>query len=69
MLSSIIIKPVPEPIVPTSEQHLIAERDRLNSDLETSHTLIKSLEAELDGLGGGGAGYGSAASRNTAGRR
>jgi hypothetical protein len=54
------------------EQHLIAERDRLNSDLESSHTLIKTLESELDGLGGGGGGsggYGSAASRATAGRR
>ena len=32
------------------EQHLIAERDRLNKDLESAHGAIKSLEAELDGL-------------------
>ncbi|KAL8284134.1 hypothetical protein RQP46_004883 [Phenoliferia psychrophenolica] len=52
------------------EQHLIAERDRLNKDLEQAHGSIKSLEVELDGLGqGGGAGYGSTASRQTAGRR
>ncbi|WVF70496.1 hypothetical protein IAT40_005286 [Kwoniella sp. CBS 6097] len=30
------------------EQHLIAERDRLNKDLEHAHTAIKALEAELD---------------------
>ncbi|ODN84532.1 hypothetical protein L202_00463 [Cryptococcus amylolentus CBS 6039] len=30
------------------EQHLIAERDRLNKDLEQAHSSIKSLEAELD---------------------
>nr|XP_019049283.1 septin [Kwoniella bestiolae CBS 10118]OCF28213.1 septin [Kwoniella bestiolae CBS 10118] len=30
------------------EQHLIAERDRLNKDLEQAHTAIKALEAELD---------------------
>jgi cell division control protein 12 len=32
------------------EQHLIAERDRLNKDLELAHSAIKSLEAELDNL-------------------
>ncbi|KAF5335654.1 hypothetical protein D9611_009675 [Ephemerocybe angulata] len=32
------------------EQHLIAERDRLNKDLEHAHSAIKSLEAELDNL-------------------
>jgi len=32
------------------EQHLIAERDRLNKDLETAHSSIKALEAELDNL-------------------
>ncbi|KAK8865954.1 hypothetical protein IAR55_001103 [Kwoniella newhampshirensis] len=32
------------------EQHLIAERDRLNKDLEQAHTAIKALEAELDQL-------------------
>ncbi|KAK4705579.1 cell division control protein 12, partial [Phenoliferia sp. Uapishka_3] len=52
------------------EQHLIAERDRLNKDLEQAHGSIKTLEVELDNLGaGGGGGYGSAASRQTAGRR
>ncbi|KAL7419538.1 Septin spn4 [Cryptotrichosporon argae] len=30
------------------EQHLIAERDRLNKDLEEAHRSIKALEAELD---------------------
>lgn len=30
------------------EQHLIAERDRLNKDLEQSHGAIKALEQELD---------------------
>ncbi|GAA6010369.1 hypothetical protein JCM10207_005196 [Rhodosporidiobolus poonsookiae] len=50
------------------EQHLIAERDRLNKDLEQAHGQIKSLELELDSMGGG-AGYGSTASRATAGRR
>ncbi|EIW72768.1 hypothetical protein TREMEDRAFT_67045 [Tremella mesenterica DSM 1558] len=30
------------------EQHLIAERDRLNKDLEHAHTTIKSLETELE---------------------
>lgn len=29
------------------EQHLIAERDRLNKDLETAHSSIKQLEAEM----------------------
>lgn len=32
------------------EQQLIAERDRLNKDLEDKHAQIKSLEGELDGL-------------------
>ncbi|KAF8321339.1 Septin [Clavulina sp. PMI_390] len=32
------------------EQHLIAERDRLNKDLELAHSAIKSLESELDNL-------------------
>ncbi|KAK9900130.1 putative CDC12-septin [Cystobasidium minutum MCA 4210] len=32
------------------EQHLIAERDRLNKDLETSHAAIKAIEAELDSM-------------------
>ena len=32
------------------EQHLIAERDRLNKDLEMAHSAIKSLEAELESL-------------------
>ncbi|CAG8484317.1 3885_t:CDS:2 [Funneliformis caledonium] len=30
------------------EQHLIAERDRLNKDLEAEHSHIKSLEQELE---------------------
>ncbi|PPQ78662.1 hypothetical protein CVT24_002204 [Panaeolus cyanescens] len=32
------------------EQHLIAERDRLNKDLEQAHSAIKQLEAELENL-------------------
>jgi len=32
------------------EQQLIAERDRLNKDLEIAHSAIKQLEAELDAL-------------------
>ncbi|KAG2176455.1 hypothetical protein INT43_005695 [Umbelopsis isabellina] len=32
------------------EQQLIAERDRLNKDLEDKHAQIKSLEGELDAL-------------------
>jgi cell division control protein 12 len=32
------------------EQHLIAERDRLNKDLELAHSAIKQLEAELENL-------------------
>ncbi|BGP45021.1 Septin spn4 [Rhodotorula kratochvilovae] len=51
------------------EQHLIAERDRLNKDLEQAHSQIKALEIELDQMSGGPVGYGSAASRATAGRR
>ena len=34
------------------EQKLIAERDRLNKDLEQSHAVIKQLEAEVTGLEG-----------------
>ncbi|KAI5476856.1 cell division control protein Cdc12 [Pseudohyphozyma bogoriensis] len=49
------------------EQHLIAERDRLNKDLEQAHSSIKALEVELDGLGAS-QGYGSVA-RGTAGSR
>lgn len=32
------------------EQQLIAERDRLNKDLEAEHSHIKALEAELESL-------------------
>ncbi|CAG8596489.1 6450_t:CDS:2 [Paraglomus brasilianum] len=32
------------------EQHLIAERDRLNKDLESEHSHIKDLEGELERL-------------------
>jgi len=32
------------------EQHLIAERDRLNKDLENAHSAIKQLEAEIEHL-------------------
>lgn len=32
------------------EQQLIAERDRLNKDLEDKHAQIKTLEGELDAL-------------------
>jgi cell division control protein 12 len=32
------------------EQQLIAERDRLNKDLETQHAQIKSLETDLESL-------------------
>ncbi|KAG8851042.1 hypothetical protein FRB96_009524 [Tulasnella sp. 330] len=32
------------------EQHLIAERDRLNKDLESAHSAIKQLEAELESI-------------------
>lgn len=32
------------------EQKLIAERDRLNKDLEQSHAVIKQLEGEVEGL-------------------
>lgn len=42
------------------EQHLIAERDRLNKDLEMAHSAIKTLEAELDNLQ---AGYGRGSAR------
>ncbi|KIM64434.1 hypothetical protein SCLCIDRAFT_114927 [Scleroderma citrinum Foug A] len=42
------------------EQHLIAERDRLNKDLELAHGAIKSLEGELDSLQ---AGYGRGSAR------
>lgn len=79
--------------VRNAEQHLIAERDRLNKDLEQAHSYaspffflhlsqkfdwliarnrlsrsIKSLELELDQIGGP-VGYGSTASRNATGRR
>ncbi|KAL5522192.1 SPN4 [Sanghuangporus sanghuang] len=42
------------------EQHLIAERDRLNKDLESAHAEIKRLEAELDNLQ---VGYGRSSTR------
>ncbi|KAI6012216.1 Septin-domain-containing protein [Pisolithus marmoratus] len=42
------------------EQHLIAERDRLNKDLELAHSAIKQLETELDSLQ---AGYGRGSAR------
>ncbi|KAF8552827.1 Septin [Imleria badia] len=42
------------------EQHLIAERDRLNKDLEMAHSAIKQLESELDNLQ---AGYGRGSAR------
>ncbi|KAI6144360.1 Septin-domain-containing protein [Pisolithus tinctorius] len=42
------------------EQHLIAERDRLNKDLELAHSTIKQLEVELDSLQ---AGYGRGSAR------
>lgn len=45
------------------EQHLIAERDRLNRDLESAHTSIKALETELDAIGFGRNGGSSMASR------
>ncbi|PKI83506.1 hypothetical protein MVES_002398 [Malassezia vespertilionis] len=32
------------------EQHLIAERDRLNKDLETAHGSIKQLESEIESM-------------------
>lgn len=32
------------------EQQLIAERDRLNKDLETQHAQIKALESDLESL-------------------
>ncbi|WFD18689.1 Septin spn4 [Malassezia caprae] len=32
------------------EQHLIAERDRLNKDLEMTHGAIKQLEAEIESM-------------------
>lgn len=32
------------------EQHLIAERDRLNKDLETAHSAIKQLESEIESM-------------------
>jgi cell division control protein 12 len=35
------------------EQHLIAERDRLNKDLEAEHSHIKSLEQELEQIQAG----------------
>ena len=39
---------------------LIAERDRLNKDLEIAHSAIKQLEAELDALQ---VGYGRSTNR------
>ena len=39
---------------------LIAERDRLNKDLETAHSDIKRLEADLDSLQ---VGYGRGSAR------
>ena len=36
------------------EQRLISERDRLNKDLEITHTSIKNAEAELDSMMAGG---------------
>jgi len=42
------------------EQHLIAERDRLNKDLERAHSAIKQLEAELENLQ---VGYGRSTNR------
>ncbi|KAF8638390.1 hypothetical protein AX17_002251 [Amanita inopinata Kibby_2008] len=42
------------------EQQLIAERDRLNKDLEIAHSAIKQLEAEIDNLQSG---YGRSTSR------
>ncbi|KAG9312553.1 Septin-domain-containing protein [Chiua virens] len=42
------------------EQHLIAERDRLNKDLEMAHSAIKQLESELDNLQ---TGYGRGSAR------
>jgi hypothetical protein len=41
-LSSALMSPLP--------LQLIAERDRLNKDLELAHSAIKSLEADLDNL-------------------
>lgn len=35
------------------ELHLIAERDRLNKDLEHAHAAIKALESDLDSMQGG----------------
>lgn len=43
-----------------SVSQLIAERDRLNKDLEMAHSAIKQLEAELDNLQ---VGYGRGSSR------
>ena len=34
------------------EQKLISERDRLNKDLEQSHSVIKQLETEVEGMQG-----------------
>ncbi|KAM0707803.1 hypothetical protein Q7P35_004452 [Cladosporium inversicolor] len=34
------------------EQKLISERDRLNKDLEQSHSIIKQLETEVEGMQG-----------------
>ncbi|CAD6587411.1 MAG: hypothetical protein CYPHOPRED_003911 [Cyphobasidiales sp. Tagirdzhanova-0007] len=51
------------------EQHLIAERDRLNKDLELSHGAIKSLESELDNMQNVGQYNGSQAGSRGPGRR
>jgi cell division control protein 12 len=40
----------PWQLADTISPQLIAERDRLNKDLEQAHSTIKSLEAELDNL-------------------
>lgn len=45
------------------EQRLISERDRLNKDLEVTHTSIKAAEAELDMLTSSGGGTGSTGRR------
>ncbi|KAF9398771.1 hypothetical protein BGZ76_008043, partial [Entomortierella beljakovae] len=42
-----------EPKFRSWEQQLIAERDRLNKDLESEHSHIKALEAELEAMQAG----------------
>ena len=51
------------------EQHLIAERDRLNKDLELSHGAIKALESELDNIQNMGQYNGSQVGSRGVGRR